>query len=104
MGGMVARDPVATMTALRASRVSTPTSTVRSPVTFASPRMSVTPLSSSHGSCEESSRSWMISSRRLSVAVTSSEPVTASRAPTTRPTSASASAGRSSALEGMHAQ
>ena len=35
------------------------------------PRTSVTPRSSSHGSCEESSRSWITSSRRASTAATS---------------------------------
>ena len=42
---------------------------------------SAIPRSSSHGSCAESSRSWMISSRRASAAATSSSPVTASAAP-----------------------
>ena len=46
----------------------------------------------------------MTSSRRRRVAVTSSDPVTASAAPGTRRTSRSSSAGRNSALEGMHAQ
>ena len=46
----------------------------------------------------------MTSSRRASAAATSSSPVTASAAPGMRRTSASASYGRSSALEGMHAQ
>ena len=46
----------------------------------------------------------MTSSRRASAAATSSLPVTASAAPGIRLTSASASYGRSSALDGMHAQ
>ena len=46
----------------------------------------------------------MTSSRRSSSACTSSEPVTASAAPGIRLTSSSASYGRSSAFEGMHAQ
>ena len=46
----------------------------------------------------------MISSRRASTAGTSSDPVTASARPGTRRASASASYGRSSALDGMHAQ
>ena len=46
----------------------------------------------------------MTSSRRARAAATSSLPVTASAAPGTRLTSASASYGRSSAFEGMHAQ
>ena len=46
----------------------------------------------------------MISSRRSSTACTSSRPVTASAAPGIRLTSSSASYGRSSAFEGMHAQ
>ena len=46
---------------------------------------------------------WMISSRRSSTARTSRSPVTASRTPGMRRTSASSSPGRSSAFEGMHA-
>ena len=46
----------------------------------------------------------MISSRRASTAGTSSDPVIASAAPGTRRASASASYGRSSAFDGMHAQ
>ena len=46
----------------------------------------------------------MISSRRASTAATSSSPRAASAAPGTRRASASASYGRSSAFEGMHAQ
>ena len=51
------------------------------PSSFPQPRSSVTPRSSSHGSCTESSRSWITSSRRSSTAGTSSSPVTASAAP-----------------------
>ena len=50
-----------------------------------------------------SSRSWMISSRRSSTAVTSSSPVAAWAAPGTRRASARTSPGRSSAL-GRHAR
>ena len=46
----------------------------------------------------------MISSRRASTAATSSSPVIASAAPGIRRASASASYGRSSPLDGMHAQ
>src|SRR5829696_4861176 len=46
----------------------------------------------------------MTSSRRASAAATSSDPLTASSAPGLRLTSASASYGRRSAFDGMHAQ
>ncbi len=46
----------------------------------------------------------MISSRRSSTAWTSSSPCAASAAPRTRRASASTSAGRSSAFDGMQAQ
>ena len=104
IGGMVGVEPPATITARRASSSSSPTTTRRSPASFPQPRRSVTPRSSSHGSCAASSRSWTISSRRASTAGTSSSPVTASAAPGMRRTSASASYGRSSAFDGMHAQ
>ena len=67
------------------------------------PRSNVTPRSSSHGTCTESSRSWITWSRRLKTASTSSSPVAASAAPGMRRASSSASAGRSSAFDGMHA-
>jgi hypothetical protein len=92
------------MTAFVASTSSSPTLTVRSPVIVPVPRSSVMSRSSSHGSCEESSRSWITSSRRSSTACTASLPVMASAAPGIRCASASASYGRSSAFDGMHAQ
>ena len=81
IGGIDGSEPVARITARVASSSSSPTRSRRSPVSSANPRSSVIPRSSSHGSCTESSRSWMISSRRSSTAWTSSRPVIASAAP-----------------------
>ena len=61
-----------------------------------------TPRDSSQGSCAESSRSWMTSSRRASTRGTSTV-ASSSCTPGTRCTSSTRSPGRSSALEGMHA-
>ena len=103
IGGSEATVPVAITTARRAVSCSPPASTRRSPSSRASPRMSSIPRFLSHGSCRESSRFEITSSRRARAASTSSPPVTAAAAPGTRATSASACAGRSRAFEGMHA-
>jgi hypothetical protein len=103
IGGMSGAVPVATTTALRATSVSSPTFTRRSPSSRPGPRTTVTPRLSSHGTWLESSRSWMISSRLLRTAPASRSPVTASRTPGMRRTSDSSSPGRSSAFEGMQA-
>ena len=103
IGGTAAPVPAATTTARRATSTSSPTLSRRSPVNRAWPRTSVIWWASTQGIIPESSRSWMISSRRASTAPTSRSPVTASVTPGMRRTSASSSPGRSSAFEGMHA-
>ena len=101
MSGMRAVDPVATTTARRALSDSWPsTSTCSFPAMRARPRTSVTPWSSSHGTWELSSRSWMTSSRRSSTAALS---IGDGASPGTRRTSLASSTGRSSAFDGMHA-
>ena len=72
IGGIAGPLPVATTTACRAT--STSSSDPDPPLAVEprrAPRTSVTPRSSSHGTCEESSRSWITSSRRASTAATS---------------------------------
>ena len=103
MGGRSASEPVASTTARSATSRSSPTRTRRSPSRAACPRTIVIPRSASHGTMTSSSRSWTTSSRRASAAAASSSPVTASAAPGTRCVSSSASAGRSSAFDGMQA-
>ena len=88
----------------RARRITSPTWTTACPRCARGRGPACTPRSSSHGSCDASSQPCTTSVRRSSAAATSSDPVTASRAPGTRRASASACAGRSSALDGMHAQ
>ena len=80
--GTRAVDPVATTTALRATSVSSPTTTRRSPSIRPWPRISVTSFFSSHGSWAESSKLWLASSRRANTAATS---IGASVRPGTRP-------------------
>src|SRR5205814_10599065 len=63
-GGIAAVEPVATTTAFRAARTSSPTRTRRSPSSVPLPRNSSMPRSSSHGSWPESSRFEITSSRR----------------------------------------
>ena len=65
IGGIAGVVPPARITARRTSIVSSPTTTRFSPSSRPQPRYSAIPRSSSHGSCELSSRSWMISSRRV---------------------------------------
>ena len=103
IGGIAAELPVAITTALRARQVVVADPDPPLAVERPSPRKSSMPFSSSQGSCDESSRSWITSSRRARIACGSSSPPTASAAPGTRRASASTSAGRSSAFEGMHA-
>ena len=103
IGGIAAVLPLAITTALRATSVSSPTATRRSPSSRPSPRKSSIPRSSSQGSWTESSRSWITSSRRSSTACGSSSPLTAALTPGTRRASASSSPGRSSAFDGMQA-
>ena len=105
MSGISALDPVATITAFRATSSSPSaappsTTTRRSPSSRPRPRTSVTPCSSSHGSWPESSRFEITSSRRASTAGTSIGPI---ESPATRSTSRRSSTGRSSAFEGMQA-
>ena len=103
IGGIEAPVPVAMTTARRAASRTTSTTTCRSPSRRPCPRKSSMPLSSSQGSCAESSRSWITSSRRVRAASTPISPVTASRVPDTRRASSSSSPGRSSAFDGMQA-
>ena len=103
IGGIAAVVPVAITTAFAALSRASPASTVRSPSSRPRPRISSIPLSDSHGSIPESSRSWITSSRRARTVSGSSSPETISRTPGTRPTSASSSPGRSSAFDGMQA-
>ena len=101
MSGTSAVEPVATTTARRAVSDSWPsTSTCSFPLMRARPRTSVTLCSSSHGSCELSSRLWITSSRRASTAALSIGPTSR---PGTRATSFASSTGRSSAFDGMQA-
>ncbi len=75
MGGSAACEPLATTTAVPASRTSPESSrTRRSPSSAPRPRCSAMPRSSSQGSCAASSSPWMTSSRRASTAATSSSP------------------------------
>ena len=103
IGGISGELPVATTTALRAMSVSSPARTRRSPSRRPGARTTATFRFSSQGTWLESSSPWMISSRRFRTASTSRSPVTASRTPGMRRTSASSSPGRSSPLDGMHA-
>ena len=64
--------PVQTTTTRLATSVRSPTTTRRSPSSRPSPRKSSIPRSSSQGSCPESSRSWITSSRRARTASGSS--------------------------------
>ncbi len=102
IGGIAALLPVARTIAFSATRASSPTTTRRSPSKRALPRKSSIPRSSSHGSCPESSRSWITSSRRLRARSASISPCPVGT-PGIRFASASTSAGRSSAFEGMQA-
>ena len=78
IGGISGELPVATTTAFRATSVSSPATTRRSPSSRPGARTTVTFRCSSHGTWLESSRLWMISSRRRSTAPASRSPVTAS--------------------------
>jgi hypothetical protein len=100
MSGISAAEPVATITAFRATSSSSPTTTRRSPSRRPRPRTSVMPRSSSQGSWLESSWSWMTSSRRASTAATSIGPTSR---PGMRFASRSISTGRSNAFDGMQA-
>ncbi len=109
MGGVAARVPVATTTAVRAVRECVPpsgavTSTVRTPVSRPRPRISSASMEFIQSTCGPSSRPEMKASRRRSTASTSTSPVTASAAPGRRRAAATACTGPSSALLGMHAQ
>ncbi len=86
-----------------ASSTRSPTVTRRSPSSRPWPRTSVIPLSSSHGSCASSLRSWITASRRRAPVRRRRSPVTASRAPGIRASSASACAGPQQRL-GRHAR
>ncbi len=88
IGGIAALLPVATTTALVAVSSSSPTTTRRSPASRPSPRKTSILRSSSQGSWPESSRSWITSSRRASIAPESRSPVTACFTPGTRRASA----------------
>lgn len=107
--GRAARVPVHTATAWRAVRTRRPPSGVCTATRFGPssrpwPRTRTSPDPFSHSTWPSSFQCEVNSSRRLRTASASSGPVTASRAPASRPASASAAAGRSSALLGMQAQ
>ena len=109
MGGIAAEVPVATTTAFRAvSSWTSPsgpvTVTARSPVMRPCPRTSVAFTDASHCTWPSSFQLLAKAFRACSAFSTSMPPVMAPRIEGTRCATASASAGRSSALLGMQAQ
>ncbi len=102
MSGISAAEPVATITAFRATSSSLADDDhARSPSSRPRPRTSVTPCSSSHGTWPESSRFGITSSRRASTAGDVDRPDL--ERPAIRRTSRTRSTGRSSAFDGMQA-
>ena len=104
IGGISAREPLASTTARRASKVSSPTCdrALAGDRRLAAHQRHAAVLEPGQLAGVVEVVDDLVAAP--SVGLTSSEPVTASRAPGTRWTSASSSPGRSSALEGMHAQ
>ena len=101
IGGIAGSVPPARKTALRASSSSSPDRAPAARRRAARGRARARcPRPRATAAATESSRSWMISSRRASTACTSSSPVTASAAPGIRRASASASYGPQQRLRG----
>ena len=103
IGAVAAPLPVATTTALRAVSTSPPTRIRSSPSKRPAPRWMAMSRFRSHGTWAESSRSWITSSRRSRIACGSSSLSASTGTPGSRRASASRSAGRSSAFDGMQA-